>query len=92
MFNVRSDGSISGCRRSIHPSLNKGAVGPKEKPAKPSERRTHLADVEDLHLALRVPGGDLLASVGPSDTVQRCRSVHKHTGSGNLRHTTEQEN
>lgn len=44
-----------------------------------------LADVEDLHLALRVPGGDLLASVGPSDTVQRCRSVHKHTGSGNLR-------
>lgn len=61
---------------------------PKDQPNR-LRGRTHLADVKDLHLALRVPGGDLLASVGPSDAVQRRRSVHKHTGSGNLRHDRE---
>lgn len=54
------------------------------------EGRTHLADVEDLHLAFRVPGGNLLAGVGPSDAVQRCSSVHKHTGGGNLRHSEDE--
>lgn len=32
---------------------------------------SHLAYIVDLHLPLRVPGGDLFARVSPSHTVQR---------------------
>lgn len=49
------------------------------------ERWPHLSHIVHLHLSLRVPSGDLLPRVSPSDTVECRPTLHVHAGSRNLK-------